>query len=94
MKQDALDTKETKKLILPWKTFLKNQVFLFIVGIVACITYFIIFFLKKDEVYLYLSISVLGIVLLWIGLEALVMVIKEKKKIKIVEENIKTDMEG
>ena len=62
-----------------WKKFFKEQIFISIVGIIAFIVYLIIYHIKKDITYLYLSIGVIAAILLWISLEALIWFIKIKK---------------
>lgn len=63
-----------------FKKIFKDQLFLIILGIVSFITYLSIFFIKKDEVYLYLSIAVPCVVVVWIGVVSLFIVIKEKNQ--------------
>lgn len=62
-----------------WKRFFLDQLFLLITGIVAFIVFISICFVIQDKVYLYLAIGVLGIVLLWIGGEAIVWYWKNRK---------------
>lgn len=69
---------EVKKKEL-WKKFFLDQAFILIMGVVAFIVFMIISFVIQDQVYLYLAIGVLGIVLLWIGGEAIVWYWKNRK---------------
>lgn len=62
-----------------WKKFFKEQLFFLIFGTLMAITYFIVFALKKDFVYLYLGLAALGVLVFFIGLEALFLVLKNRK---------------
>lgn len=83
MEEKEISKEESqKKFRLPWKKFFKEQFFLIIVGVLSFIVYLIIYFLKNDKVYLYLSFVIPCIILLWIGISAGIMVLKEKNKDK------------
>ena len=81
-KEISIEEQNQKKFVFPLKHFFKEQLFLIIVGVLALILYLIIYFVKEDKVYLYLSIGVPSLILIWIGIQALYCVFKEKKKIK------------
>ncbi|MDE7263312.1 MAG: hypothetical protein K2N64_01445 [Anaeroplasmataceae bacterium] len=74
---DDFEIKQEKKIL--WKRFLKEHLFFLILGSVMSIAYFIVFSLKQDVVYLYLGIAVIGILIMFIGLEALFLVLKKKR---------------
>ncbi|MCM1557692.1 MAG: hypothetical protein NC087_09240 [Anaeroplasma bactoclasticum] len=69
-----------KKDRLPWKQFFKDSFFLIILGVISFITYFIIYFLKNDKVYLYLSLVIPCIIFLWIGITVVYRILKQKKQ--------------
>ena len=77
---------EQKKFVFPVKSFFLEQLFLMIVGALALVVYLVIYFVNKDIVYLYLSICVPCVILLWIGIQAIYCVFKEKKKLKNIED--------
>ena len=81
-KEISIEEQSQKKFVFPFNKFFKEQLFLIIVGILALILYLIIYFLKNDKVYLYLSIGVPSLILIWIGIQAIYCVFNEKKKIK------------
>ncbi|MDE6241874.1 MAG: hypothetical protein K2M08_05610 [Anaeroplasmataceae bacterium] len=85
-KKDIAQEETKKKIDSPWKKFFKDQIFLMIVGILAFIIYLIIYFLKNDIVYLYLSICTPCIIIIWIGMLAVYMVLKENKKKKCFDQ--------
>lgn len=83
MEEKEISLEETqKKISYHWKKFFKEQFFLIVVGFVSFITYLIIYFIKSDKVYLYLSFTIPCIILLWVGISAVYMVLKEKNKHK------------
>ncbi|MDE5856236.1 MAG: hypothetical protein K2H06_04220 [Anaeroplasmataceae bacterium] len=81
-KEISIKEESPKKSSLPWNNFFKDQFFLIIVGVLSFIVYLTIYFIGNDNVYLYLSFVVPCTILLWIGISAVIMVLKEKNKDK------------
>ncbi|MBD5390849.1 hypothetical protein HDR67_02465 [bacterium] len=71
-----------RKQKYPWKSFIKEQIIVLIIGFVFFIAYLIIYLVKRDKPYLYLTIAVPLVALIWVEICALIMVIKENKKNK------------
>lgn len=62
-----------------WLSFWKNNLIYCVIGFISFICFLIIFFVLNDYVYLYISITVPILMILWIGLDAIRWYLKLKK---------------